>query len=105
MGCAGLQSVTIEEGVQTIGEGAFSECRGLTSITIPNSVTKIETYAFYCCTGLAEITSRATTAPQLGNSVFEYVDDNGKLYIPSGATGYNAWTDVLPSSWELININ
>ena len=41
-----LSSVTIPEGVTSIGYGVFSGCKGLTSVTIPESVTSIGNYAF-----------------------------------------------------------
>ena len=55
-GCSGLTSVTIPNGVTSIGEEAFTNCSGLTSITIPNSVTSIDRYAFKYCSGLASVT-------------------------------------------------
>ena len=45
--CKSLSSVTIQEGVTTIGGyGAFMNCDALTSITIPSSVTTIEAQVF-----------------------------------------------------------
>ena len=55
-GCNGLTSITIPNGVTSIGWCAFSNCAGLTSVTIGNSVTNIENYAFSDCTGLTSIT-------------------------------------------------
>ena len=55
-GCSGLTSVTIGNGVTTIGDRAFFGCSGLTSVTIPDSVTTIDDYAFYNCSGLTSIT-------------------------------------------------
>ncbi len=52
IGCTGLTSVTISDGVTRIG--SFEGCTGLTSITIPNSVTSIG--GFKGCTGLTAIT-------------------------------------------------
>ena len=54
-GCTGLTSVTIGNGVTSIGMGAFYNCTGLTSITIPDSVTSIGAGAFFDCTGLTSI--------------------------------------------------
>ncbi|MEG0758397.1 MAG: leucine-rich repeat protein, partial [Raoultibacter sp.] len=39
--CSSLTSITIPEGVTSIGREAFAGCSGLTSLTIPEGVTKI----------------------------------------------------------------
>jgi hypothetical protein len=44
--CNALASVTIGNSVTSIGEGAFHDCVNLASITIPNSVTSIGEMAF-----------------------------------------------------------
>ena len=54
--CAKLKSVTLGEGLKTIGSHSFSGCPLLTELKIPNSVTTIEPYAFRNCVGLASVT-------------------------------------------------
>ncbi|MBP3605845.1 MAG: leucine-rich repeat protein [Clostridia bacterium] len=54
--CTSLTSVTIGNGVTSIGSDAFNGCTNLTSVVIPNSVTIIGTRAFLGCTSLASIT-------------------------------------------------
>ena len=55
-GCSGLTSITIPEGVTSIGREAFEGCSGLTSITIPRSVTSIDTDAFRNCSSITALT-------------------------------------------------
>ena len=54
--CTSLASVTILEGVMSIGGGAFNGCTSLIGITIPASVTSIGGSAFGDCTSLASVT-------------------------------------------------
>ena len=54
--CNSLTSITIPDGVTSIGMWAFEDCSGLTSIIIPDSVTSIGYRAFYGCSGLTSIT-------------------------------------------------
>ena len=72
--CTGLTSITIGNGVTSIGESAFLDCSSLTSITIGNSVTRIGLGAFQGCTGLTSI-----TIPDSVTSI--------NLYAFSGCTG------------------
>ena len=54
--CSGLTSITIPEGVTSIGYYAFYGCSGLTSVTIPSSVTSIGSSAFGWCSNLSSVT-------------------------------------------------
>ena len=53
--CANLASITISDTVTSIGELAFFECTKLTSITIPQSVTVISNAAFQNCSELKTV--------------------------------------------------
>ncbi len=52
---ASVKTVVVDNGVTSIGFGAFGDCTSLTSITIPNSVTSIGYLAFAYCTRLTSI--------------------------------------------------
>ena len=45
-GCSSLTSITIPDGVTSVGNFAFYDCSSLTNINIPDSVTRIEDYVF-----------------------------------------------------------
>ena len=53
---SGLTSVTIPDSLTCIAYGAFSGCSGLTSVTIPDSVTSIGAWAFSGCISLTSVT-------------------------------------------------
>ena len=55
-GMTGVTSVTLNDGLTSIGASAFEGCTGLTSITIPASVTSIGVDAFKGCTSLTTVT-------------------------------------------------
>lgn len=54
-GCTSLTSITIDDGVTSIGVNAFSNCTSLTSITIGNGVMSIGSSAFSGCRKLVEV--------------------------------------------------
>lgn len=51
----GITSVTIPDGVTSIGASAFGNCKELTSVSIPESVTRIGSRAFSGCSSLTSI--------------------------------------------------
>ena len=51
-GCIELETVTLNEGLERVGKGAFEYCYELKEIIIPQTVTAIEEYAFADCTEL-----------------------------------------------------
>ena len=110
-GCKSLTSVTIGNGVTSIGDRAFNECKSLTSVTIGNGVTSIGDEAFSICPSLKTIVCKSTQAPtcysaSFGNSEYFYAGRNtyntgeNMLYVPVGATGYDAsyWLDPLQNA-------
>ena len=49
-------SVSLPEGLTSIGSYAFLDCKALTSFIIPDGVTSIGGYAFHWCTSLTSVT-------------------------------------------------
>ena len=55
-GCGSIDSVTLPNGIEKIGDFAFYQCTDLDSITIPDSVKSIGRYAFYYSQNLESVT-------------------------------------------------
>lgn len=65
-----LKSVTIPEGIESIGSGAFQGCSALESVTLPQSIKRIEGYAF---SGTAITTLDIPDGVEyMGDGVFSY---------------------------------
>lgn len=81
--CSGLTSITIPEGVTSIGDGAF-EYSGLTSITIPESVTSIGNDAFSGCSGLTSVLCKSKKPATCKNGSI-ISSPQPRLIIPIGS--------------------
>ena len=93
-----ITSVTIENGVTSIGDYAFSGCAKLTSITIPESVTDIGNAAFLDCTGLVAITVDENNKNLSSADGVVYNKDKTTLIIyPEGKT-----TAIIPDGVTTI---
>ena len=79
--CTGLESVTIPDGVTSIGIDAFCGS-GLTSVTIPDGVTSIEAGTFKDCSDLVSVTIPASVT-NMGNWVFADCYSLERITIPS----------------------
>ena len=95
--------IIIENGVTSIGSGAFWYCNGLTSVTIPNSVTSIGNSVFKGCSGLTSVTI-PNSVTSIGISAFEECSGLTSVTISEGVTsiGSSAFKDC--SSLTFITI-
>ena len=85
-GCTSLTSVTIGNGVTSIGEDAFWKCTSLTSVTIGNNVTSIGRYAFEDCTSLTSVTI-PDKVTSIGDEAFYNCGALTSITIPDSVTG------------------
>ncbi|MGP1420966.1 MAG: leucine-rich repeat protein [Tannerella sp.] len=109
-GSCKLQSITLPEGLTTIGEDAFFRCSALKSVKIPGSVTSIENFAFEYCKALTDVTVAWDTPLAINPTVYEHVTLSGvTLNVPAGKgpayQAANVWKDfgTITDSWITVN--
>ncbi len=86
--CANLRSITLNNGLNTIGVGSFANCINMNEVNIDQHsyVSVIGDYAFYNCQALAEFTV-PNSVRTIGNSAFE--DCFGISHIEISGKGEN----------------
>ena len=84
-----VTSVSLPDGLTSIGEGVFYSCSALTSVIIPNSVTSIGSVAFSNCNSLTSITipNRVTS---IGYVAFQYCYALSSIVVESGNSTYDS---------------
>ena len=87
---SGLASVTIPQGVVSIGDYAFSDCGYLASVSMPDSVKTIGVRAFRNCSSLTAL-ALPDGLEEIGDEAF------------AGCSGLTAVT--VPDSVKMIGIN
>ena len=102
--------VTIPEGVQSIGFGAFRDCKSLSSLTLPTSLQSIGDSVFYGCSSLTSLTL-PSSLQSIGDGVFRDCKSLSSLTLPtslqsigdSAFYGCSSLTSLtLPSSLQSI---
>ena len=110
-GCSKLTSVTISDSVMSIGDYAFganvysTRCSSLTSVTIGNGVKSIGKRAFYQCTGLTSVTI-PDSVTSIGDSAFSQCSGLTNVTIGNGVTsiGQNAFSGCNDLMFDLLSI-
>ena len=133
LGCNGLTSVTIPNGVTSIGGGAFAYCSGLTTlnfnaincqdfspdyyysnypfsgtslttVNIGDSVQRIPAYFVRDCSGLTSVTL-PNSLTSIGNSAFSGCSGLTSVTIPNGVTSIGGGAFAYCSGLTTLNFN
>jgi len=107
-GYCGFASITIPNSVKTIGSFAFSNCAKLTNITIPNSVTVISNDVFENCKSLTSVTFQGTIPSGSfdGDAFYGLGDLRAKFYATDktkGTAGTYTRPDGTSTTWTKSN--
>lgn len=106
----GLTAVTLPDGLQSLGRGAFDSCASLTNTTLPTAITAVPGKCFADCTKLLNV-KYAGTVTAIGDLAFESCKALTAAPIPetvteigaSAFTGCTALTDVtIPAGVSTI---
>ena len=92
-GCSGLTEIIIPESVTSISEGAFLYCSNLTEITIPNGVISIGWFAFQGA-GITSITIPESVTSVEGPA-FNGCSNLTAINVDAGNTAYSSYEGIL----------
>jgi len=99
-----IRSVVIENGVTSIGDGAFKNCYDLQSANIAGTVKTIGDYAFAVCTSLYSVVI-AEGVEHIGDSAFEMNESLFGIGIPSSVTSMSGFPFHLCWSLDQIGVS
>lgn len=96
-----MVSITMPNGLTSIGESAFMDCTALTTVSIPETVSEIRRAAFAGCTSLASVTLPETVST-VQEEAFTGCTALTQLTIWNTALEYEHWG--LIESGEPLNV-
>lgn len=103
-GCSSLTSVTLPEGLKTIGIRGFDVCTSLESINFPSTLTSIGDYAFALCAALKGEIVLPTGVTSLPIGAFAYCESITSLTLPSTFKTIGIETFLHCKSLETVNL-
>ena len=80
-GCKALVTVSLHDGITSLGAYAFSGCTSLGSVVLPKDLTVIGAYAFSGCTSLASVTLPSALV-EIGDNAFRRCGQLTSLTLP-----------------------
>ena len=98
-----IKTITISNGVTSIGKDAFKACSILTALTIPNSVTSIGDRAFLNCESLTSVTAPATFFDISESNWVSYTKSFTHVEVNAGELTANAF-DFINRSYKTIKV-
>lgn len=103
-GCSSLTSVTLPEGLKTIGIRGFDVCTSLESINFPSTLTSIGDYAFALCAALKGEIVLPAGVTSLPIGAFAYCESITSLTLPSTFKTIGIETFLHCKSLETVNL-
>ena len=101
--CSNLRDVTIPDTVTSIGTAAFEECSELLNVEIPDSVTSIGQSAFSHCSKM-EYLKISENISRLPFHAFSYCESLKSVTIPDKVTSTDKWVFADCSSLTSVRV-
>ena len=101
--CKNVTEILLPSSVTDIGEYAFAGCTALIAVNIPSGVTAIEKYTFYHCAALSAPTLPDTVA-SIGEYAFFGCSSMTEMQLPASVKSMGAYAFSGCSQMESINI-
>lgn len=96
-GCNALASLTVPNGVESIGHNYISNAFYLAKIIFPSSITTIASMGFYNCYGMLCFDfTRCTSVPSLGGANTFQIAEDCEILVPSAL--YDEW--IAATNWS-----
>ena len=100
-----IETVTISDGVTSIGDYAFYRCTNLASVNIPSGVTSIGKGAFSGCANLASVNIPSDSKlTSIGDGAFYYCANLASVDIPSSVTSIGGYAFDCCTNLASVNI-
>ena len=97
-----ISKIIFGSGVTTIGDYALSGLN-VQELEFPDTLQSLGEYALSECRSLKNITVKAIVAPEVADTTFRYVGENGTLIYPTGSD-YSTWLNkLLAYGWTSLS--
>lgn len=111
--CSSIESITLQEGIESSGEATFQFCDNLKVITLPSTLKEIKGYSFAWCDKITTVNCYALTPPNMEtgwnelafNDYYAFFGSNPQnieLHVPKGclkvyasAPGWNMFGIII----------
>lgn len=100
MDCNNLTSATFPSTLTNLGNAAFSTCTALQSITLPNALAAIGTSCFYNCESLSSVNLEHTSVTELPDGVFNSCKNLSAVNLGDKITSIGEETFYMCNSWH-----
>lgn len=103
-GLNGVKKITVENGVETIDDGAFSSLSSLEEVTIPSSVTSLGGYAFNECEALKKV-NLSNGLLSLGSNCFANCTSLESISLPDTVEEVGEWIFYSCRSLKTVHLS